>query len=136
MFSAKHLRARIPRRADLTTSWTWAGLDGGSYSGLVRQCQNDASPWMVKTDRTCENYDWTYTSKKRCNTSSAAAAKWLHAHYCADSCFQHGQGYAGQDCARFFKPATFDLAPGLHELHLRLAPGKVALRSVRIVGGD
>ena len=33
-----------------------------------------------------------------------------------DSCFHHGQGYEGTNCSSFFKPVTFDLAPGLHEL--------------------
>merc|ERR1711862_363580 len=58
---------------------------------LCTQCSDNETPWMIANGRDCTT-DKKLT--KRCNKKQ----KWRTHRYCQLSCYNHGLGYAGDNC--------------------------------------
>merc|ERR1711862_619448 len=58
---------------------------------LCTQCSDNETPGMIANGRDCTTDD---TLTKRCNQKQ----KWITHRYCQLSCYNHGLGYAGDNC--------------------------------------
>lgn len=90
-----------PASTDATTepTTTAATTEASTASTALPPCSNEPTSWMVQNGYTCESWGWMYAN--RCGSPfeiNPYSEWWTSNHFCAQSCFENGNGYADLEC--------------------------------------
>eukprot|EP00937_MAST-01D_sp_MAST-1D-sp2_P004557 g4557.t1 len=71
---------------------TTAAPKGTTVAPACTQCADSRSAFMVDNNKECATYTWGHSNRCSCDE------EWRKSKYCQKSCFEAGNGYAGDNC--------------------------------------